>query len=153
MSAGTLSSFQAGVAMPRSVAQKMGIEEGTRTFMVNAPKMAFEAISLLSLDIDTALEGDFGYIHLFALSQAELDKLLPKLKAHLGATARFWVSWPNGGKLGTDLTLPHVIRIGYSHGLVESTALSVDGTWSAIKFTHPKRGKTYNNRYGRLPGR
>ncbi|GAB3529414.1 hypothetical protein GCM10027402_32720 [Arthrobacter monumenti] len=43
-----------------------------------------------------------------------------------------------------------IIRIGYEHGLVESTALSVDSTWSAIKFTHPKPGKTYQNSYGTL---
>lgn len=42
-------------------------------------------------------------------------------------------------------------RIGYSHGLVESTTLSIDATWSAIKFTHPKPGKTYRNSYGQLP--
>ena len=62
-----------------------------------------------------------------------------------------WVSWPKGKQLGTDLALPHVIRIGYSHGLVESSCLSVDATWSALKFTHPKKGKTYNNSYGKLP--
>ncbi len=80
-----------------------------------------------------------------------MDEVFPQLKAHLGATGMLWVSWPKGGKLGTDLSLPHVIRIGYSHGLVESTTLNVDGTWSAIKFTHPKPGKVYDNKYGRLP--
>ena len=62
-----------------------------------------------------------------------------------------WVSWPKGGRLGTDLTLPTVIAIGYDLGLVESTCLRVDDTWSALKFTHPKPGKTYRNSYGTLP--
>jgi hypothetical protein len=48
---------------------------------------------------------------------------------------------------------PKVIEIGYNHGLVESKALSVDAPWSAIKFTHPKKGRAYNNGYGRLPSR
>lgn len=137
--------------MPRSVSQKMGIKEGTRAFFVNAPESALKAIMLPSLDVSAALEGDFGYIHLFTASQAEMDDMFPKLKAHLGATGMLWVSWPKGRKLGTDLALPHVIRIGYSHGLVESITLSVDGTWSAMKFTHPKRGKDYDNSFGRLP--
>ena len=51
----------------------------------------------------------------------------------------------------TDLVLPEVIRIGYRHGLVESKTLSVDATWSAIKFTHPVAGKVYKNSYGQLP--
>ncbi len=137
--------------MPRSVSQKMGIKEGTRTLFVNAPESALKAMMLPSLDISTALEGNFDYIHFFAVSQAEMDDTFPELKAHLGATGMLWVSWPKGGRQGTDLTLSHVIRIGYSHGLVESTTLSVDGTWSAMKFTHPKRGRVYNNSYGQLP--
>lgn len=137
--------------MARSVSQKMGIKEKTRTHFVNAPASALKAIALPSLEVGVRLDGEFGYIHFFALSQAEMDNAFPKLKSHLSATGMLWVSWPKARKLETDLTLPHVIRIGYSHGLVESTALSVDGTWSAIKFTHPKPGKVYRNSYGQLP--
>ncbi len=54
-------------------------------------------------------------------------------------------------KLGSDLGLPKVIEIGYKHGLVESTCLRVDDTWAGLKFTHPKKGKVYNNLYGTLP--
>jgi hypothetical protein len=56
-----------------------------------------------------------------------------------------------GKAMGTDLTLREVIRIGYDHGLVESTTLKIDDNWSAIKFTHHKRGKEYRNSYGKLP--
>jgi hypothetical protein len=138
--------------MPRPISEKMGIKEGTRTLFVNAPESALKAIDLPRLEVSPALDGDFGYIHLFAHNQAEMEELFPKLKPHLQATGMLWVSWPKGRKLGTDLTLPHVIRIGYKHGLVESITLSVDSTWSAIKFTHPKPGKVYNNSYGRLSG-
>jgi hypothetical protein len=62
-----------------------------------------------------------------------------------------WVSWPKSKKLETDLAQPKVIEIGYNHGLVESKTLSVDATWSAIKFTHPKKSKAYNNSNGQLP--
>jgi hypothetical protein len=53
--------------------------------------------------------------------------------------------------LGTDLAIQYVIKIGYAHGLVESKVVSIDPTWSAIKFTFPKEGRTYNNSYGKLP--
>lgn len=138
--------------MPRSVAQKMGVKEGTCAFFVNAPEAALAAVALPRLDVSATLGRELDYIHLFAGTQAEMDNVLPKLKAHLAEGGMLWVSWPKGRRLGTDLTLPHVIRIGYSHGLVESTTLSVDATWSAIKFTHPKPGKVYKNSYGRLPG-
>ena len=142
-----------GAAMSRTVSEKMGIREGTRAIFVNAPKAARESIDPPSLDLASELEGEFDYIHLFARTQAELDDAFPKLKAHLKPTGMLWVSWPKNKKLGTDLALPKVIEIGYNHGLVESKTLSVDTTWSAIKFTHPKKGKVYNNSYGRLPSR
>lgn len=139
--------------MARTVSQKMGIKEETRTHFVNAPASALKALAHPNLTICDVLDGNFGYIHFFALSQAEMNSTFPKLKAHLGASGMLWVSWPKGRQLDTDLTLPHVIKIGYSHGLVESTALSVDGTWSAFKFTHPKQGKIYHNSHGQLPSR
>lgn len=53
-----------------------------------------------------------------------------------------WVSWPKDGQLDTDLSLPKVIKIGYEFGLVESTCLSVNETWSALKFTIQKKEKS-----------
>jgi hypothetical protein len=61
-----------------------------------------------------------------------------------------WVSWPKSGQEQTDLKLTNVIRLGYDYGLVESKSISLDKLWSALKFTHPKKGKIYNNSYGKL---
>lgn len=55
-----------------------------------------------------------------------------------------------GKQHASDLSLPEVIRIGYNHSLVESKTISVNHTWSAIKFTHPRPGRQYNNSYGKL---
>ena len=137
--------------MTRTVAAKMGIKEGVRAIFVNAPATALTAIDLPDLDVAPRLAGTFDYIHLFATSRQELDGTFPTLKAHLKPTGMLWVSWPKNRQLDTDLVLPEVIRIGYRHGLVESKTLSVDATWSAIKFTHPIEGKAYHNSYGELP--
>jgi hypothetical protein len=131
----------------------MGIKEGTRSFFANAPEAALQAIGLPGLEVSPTLRGSFGYIHLFATSQSVMDEAFPKLKDHLQPAGMLWVSWPKGRRMGTDLTLPDVIRIGYSHGLVESTTLRVDDTWSAMKFTWPKPGKVYKNSYGQLADR
>jgi hypothetical protein len=141
----------AEIRMSRSVAQKMGIREGVRAYFVNAPSSALAAIELPELEVSEELEGDFDYIHFFSLTQAEMDETFPKLKSHLKPSGTLWLSWPKGKRLGSDLGLPKVIEIGYNHGLVESTCLRVDDTWAALKFTHPKKGRVYNNRYGTLP--
>lgn len=61
-----------------------------------------------------------------------------------------WVSWPKGGRLGTDLDMKKVIGIGYDLGMVESICLRVDEVWAGLKFTCPKPGKVYRNSYGTL---
>ena len=137
--------------MARSVAEKIGIAEGVRAHFVNAPSSALAAIELPELEVSEELEGDFDYIHFFSLTQAEMGETFPKLKSHLKPSGTLWLSWPKGQRLGSDLGLPKVIEIGYRHGLVESTCLRVDDTWAALKFTYPKKGKVYHNRYGRLP--
>lgn len=137
----------------RTVAQKMGIKQGSRAHLVSAPSPVVFAMHLPPLAISPELDGQFDYLHLFTTSQARVGDSFPTLKGHLTAAGMLWVSWPKAKQLGTDLSLPTVIRIGYSHGMVESTCLSVDDTWSALKFTHPKPGKTYNNSHGNLPAR
>ncbi len=130
--------------------KKMGIKEGSRAYFVNAPEDAIKVIDPSQLDLAKRLTGKFEYIHFFTKSQKEFNDRFPKLKEHLQSTGVLWVSWPKNKKLGTDLTLTKVIKLGYDHGLVESKTISINETWSAIKFTHPKKGKVYKNSYGKL---
>lgn len=137
--------------MARTVARKMGIKPGSRALLVDAPQDAVEAMVLPEIEVASEAEGLFGYIHCFVQTQAEMIRQFPVLRDRLDPAGMLWLSWPKGGKSGTDLTLPHVIRIGYEHGLVESTCLSIDTTWSGLKFTWPKPGKIYHNSHGKLP--
>ncbi|MFP5082078.1 hypothetical protein [Pedobacter sp. JCM 36344] len=128
----------------------MGIKENSKAYFVNPNNEAIENIHLPTLDISTNLEDEFDYIHLFVKTQSEFIDHFPKLKTYLKSNGMLWVSWPKGGKLGTDLNLKIVIKLGYDYGLVESTCLIIDNIWSGLKFTHPKKGKVYNNSYGKL---
>jgi len=136
--------------MTRTVLQKMGIKENSKAYFVNPNKETVENIHLPTLDISTNLENEFDYIHLFVKTQSEFTDHFPKLKTYLKSNGMLWVSWPKGGKLGTDLNIKTVIKLGYDYGLVESTCLSINNIWSGLKFTHPKKGKAYNNSYGKL---
>ena len=136
----------------RTVSQKMGVRSGARAYLKNAPDDAVESLSLPEVERSKRLSGEFDYLHLFVKKQAQFTRAFLQLKKHLAAGGSLWVSWPKGGQLGTDLNVKRVIKLGYDCGLVESTNLSVNDTWTALKFTHPKPGKTYNNKYGSLPG-
>jgi hypothetical protein len=128
----------------------MGIKENSRAVFVNAQKEALENINLPTLKIQEKMEDELDYIHLFVKTQTEFITYFPKLKQHLKLNGMLWVSWPKGGKLGTDLNIKSVIKLGYDFGLVESTCLCINDIWSGLKFTHPKKGKVYNNSYGKL---
>lgn len=62
------SEISTGAAGSRRISQKMGIKDGTRAFFVNAPKPALEAIDAPNLEIAAGLDGDFDYIHFFAMT-------------------------------------------------------------------------------------
>lgn len=136
--------------MPKTVADKMGLKDGLRAIFVNAPASAIKAIHLPKLLIAKRLTGMFDYIHLFSITEDEFIKQFPRLKSHLATGGVLWASWPKAKQLDSDLNIKKVIKNGYDFGLVESIALSIDDTWSAIKFTRPKLGKAYHNSYGKL---
>lgn len=136
--------------MKKSVADKMGIKPGMRTRFVNATDEVIKAINPPELEIKKSLQGKFEYIHLFVIQQSDMHKQFPLMKNHLQENGVLWVSWPKSGQQQTDLTLPIVIKIGYDNGLVESKCISVNTIWSALKFTFPKKGKVYNNSFGKL---
>jgi hypothetical protein len=136
--------------MIKTVAEKMGIKENARSIFINQPQDVFDLIKFPNIRIETELKGNFDYIHFFVITQNDFHNKFPKLKKHLGDSGSLWVSWPKSGKEKTDLNIKSVIKIGYEYGLVESKCLSIDQTWSALKFTHPKKGKEYNNSYGAL---
>ena len=139
--------------MERSVAEKMGIKENSKAILFNPDEEVVKNMKLPILEVSKNLKNEFDYIHLFVKKQSEFVKHFPKLKKHLKPTGMLWVSWPKGGKLETDLNIKTVIKLGYDFGLVESTCLSINEIWSGLKFTHPKKGKIYNNSYGKLNDR
>lgn len=136
--------------MATLVSEKLGIKPDSRAILINAPADAVKSIKLPRLNRASHVRGWFDYIHLFAKTQSALERKFSSLRKYLKATGMLWESWPKSKQLETDLTLPIVIKIGYDHGLVESKTISINETWSAIKFTHPRKGKVYNNKYGTL---
>lgn len=136
--------------MSATLTKKLGAKPGMRAILLHAPADVARSFRSAHLDLRTRLSGKFEFIHVFLKQQNELERLFPRLKRHAKATGMLWISWPKNGQLKSDLTLAVIIRIGYDHGLVESKCVSVNPTWSGIKFTFPKPGKTYHNSYGTL---
>lgn len=127
----------------------MSLRTGARALVEGVPT---EVRPLLGLEIaDEGEAAAYDHIHLFVTSRTEQRERMGALREVLAPRGRLWLSWPKGGGLGTDLSLPRVIEIGYDLGLVESTCLSIDATWSALRCTWPRPGVVYANSYGTLP--
>ena len=128
----------------------MGIKEGDRVFIEGATPESLTAIDLPSVNLAVRLTGKLDHIVVFVTSRVDLEAHFSDLRKHLAPAGKLWVTWPKKGRLETDLDLKNVICVGYEHGLVESTNLRIDETWTSLKFTWPKQGKTYHNKYGTL---
>ncbi|MET0243799.1 MAG: hypothetical protein ABW174_10025, partial [Flavitalea sp.] len=82
--------------LKRTVAQKMGIREDSRTWLFNAPDKTLNEMGLPYLEFAKQLHGKFDYIHFFVKTEEEMRDRFPKLKDHLALTGMLWVSWPKG---------------------------------------------------------
>jgi hypothetical protein len=138
-------------SMAKPLASKLGLLKSKRAILIDAPGEISRELAA-GASFFGSLTGSFDFIHAFFRSQAKLEARFRVLKSHLAPGGALWISWPKGRQLESDLSLPGIIEMGYRHGLVESKTIGVDSTWSAIKFTFPKKGKVYKNSYGRLPG-
>ena len=121
------------------LAKKLGIKEGSRIALVNAPKdfqselgglphgVEFLKPSTKSLDI----------ILFFVTTERALAKDFSKLSARLTANGMIWIAWPKKSSgVATDLTFERVQRIGLDAGLVDVKICAVDDTWSGLKFVY-----------------
>lgn len=116
--------------------RKLGLKPGMRAIVLNPPEHYRALLSTDAADVDWAGEMCQGlqFIHLFTISAAELQSLLPVSLDHLDRAGMIWVSWPKkASKLPTDI-VEEVIR---THclplGLVDVKVCAVDETWSGLK--------------------
>jgi hypothetical protein len=69
----------------------------------------------------------------FATNRADLDQLGPVIAA-ARADRLAWIGYPKGGKLGTDLNRDRLVEALAGHGIQPVRQVSIDDTWSALRF-------------------
>jgi hypothetical protein len=119
--------------------KKLGIREGSRVALVNAPEdfetelgelpdnVKFMKSTTKSLDLTL----------FFVLSERALAKDFAKLAARLTTNGMIWIAWPKKSSgVATDLTFERVQRIGLDAGLVDVKICAIDDTWSGLKFVY-----------------
>ncbi len=126
------------------LAKKLGIKAGHRVKLVNAPDYYFSLFTDLPGDIKIDIEekGRKDFIHYFAKNEAELNKMLPKLKTEINPAGMIWVSWPKkSARVKSDVNENMIRDLALKTGLVDIKVCAVDDTWSGLKLVIPVKDR------------
>ena len=121
---------------------KLGIKEGQRIRIINAPSKYDAALGRLPKNVveASASESDLDFVQLFTSSEDELRKEFPRLMRSLKKEGIIWISYPRtSSKIESDLKGVTVREVGTGHGMAEVKISSLDEDWAGIKFVNKKK--------------
>ena len=121
------------------LAKKLGIKEGSRIALVNAPKDFQSGLGELPDDVRFFKPStkSLDLILFFVLSERALARDFTKLAERITANGMIWIAWPKKSSgVATELSFDRVQRIGLDAGLVDVKICAVDETWSGLKFVY-----------------
>lgn len=125
--------------------KKLGMKDGFRVKLINAPRNYKELIGEMSERLVYKMSGgqvkggrgeeaELDLIHFFTNSAGELEKVLPVIKQEIKKDGTIWVSWykKSCGK-PTEVTENMVRDRALAIGLVDVKICAVDEDWSGLK--------------------
>ncbi len=124
-----------GTPLPK----KLGIKEGSRIALVNAPKDFQSELGELPDNVQFVKRPtkSLDIILLFVPDEGALLRDFAKLAATLVSNGMLWIAWPKKSSgVKTDLTEDRVRQIGLNIGLVDVKVCAIDDTWSGLKFVY-----------------
>ena len=119
--------------------KKLGIKEGSRIALVNAPQNFQTELGELPDQVEFVKRPTnlLDIVIFFVLSERELARNFAKLAQKLTPNGMIWIAWPKKSSgVKTDLTFEPVQRIGLDAGLVDVKICAIDETWSGLKFVY-----------------
>lgn len=120
-----------------ALAGKLGIKEGHRVALVNAPRSFAQELGPLpeGVSIVQGLQPSLNLILFFAASESELTRRFAGLARRLVPDGMLWVAWPKKSSgVVSDLSFEVVQRIGLAAGLVDTKVCAVNDVWSGLRF-------------------
>jgi hypothetical protein len=126
--------------MAKTLAEKLFIKPGYRMAILNAPEGYLAELSRQlpeGVATDTALNGTYDMVQYFTTHQAALTPDIDALKTSIRSGGMLWLCYPKGGdkaKISTDLNRDKLWKLLESLGLTPNHQISIDETWSAIRF-------------------
>ena len=116
----------------RTTAQKLGVKEGSRVLVLNAPRDLEKALGILPKDAALIEDGEADVTLCFATEAGELRRRLSALRGTASET-KLWVCWKKGKGNG-EVSEKLVRDTGIELGLVDYKVCSVSDVWSGVLF-------------------
>ena len=126
------------------LAKKLGIVEGTRIFLSDAPKNYLELAAPVpeGARVVKKIDDKTDIVHLFTRERTRLASLLRSSLAKMRPDAAIWVSWPKkSSKVPTDITEDTIREVALPMGLVDIKVCAVDDVWSRLKLVVRKENR------------
>ena len=117
------------------LARKLLIKPRSRVALVDPPAGYAERLQPLPEGAELVeIQPGLDVVQVFVQDRAALDRAAPALRS-IRAGGLLWVCYPKGGrKAGTDLNRDVLWEALTEFGLAGVTLVSVDETWSAMRF-------------------
>jgi len=118
--------------------QKLGLDSKIRATILHAPSNYQEFLPpIQSFNKVNDLSVELEWILAFYLDKQSLDKDISLLVNKLAKSGQLWLSWPKkSSALKTDLSDSLIRSAGLDSGLVDVKIVSINSTWSALKFIY-----------------
>jgi hypothetical protein len=121
------------------LAKKLGIQEGARVALVNAPEDFQSELHGLPDNVQfiSRATKSLDLILFFVMTEKELARDFAKLAGRLNASGMLWIAWPKKSSgVVSDLSENRVQDIGLNAGLVDVKVCAINETWSGLKFVY-----------------
>jgi len=118
------------------LAKKLGIKEGSKVFLSNAPEDYMQLVDPLpdGVEFSPQVNPDTDIVHVFSTEKILLMNDLQTFLKSLKQDGVIWVSWPKkSSKVPTDITEDSIREIALPMGLVDIKVCAVDEVWSGLK--------------------
>ncbi|HEX6925148.1 MAG TPA: hypothetical protein VF167_06940 [Longimicrobiaceae bacterium] len=120
----------------RSLAQKLGIKEGSSLLAVGAPPDYLDRLG--ALPANAAIVERIGpavdIVHLFVTRRADMEGRLRALREQVRPDAAVWVSWPKKSSgVETDISENIIREVALPLGFVDVKVCAVTEVWSGLK--------------------
>jgi hypothetical protein len=120
-----------------ALATKLQVKPGFKMVVINAPEGYLKMLDKLpeGTEVTTKGSGTFDFVQVFVCNKADVDSLAAKAIKAVKPGGMLWFAYPKKtGKIKTDIHRDYGWDAVYNAGWEGVRLISVDDTWSAMRF-------------------